>query len=254
MRWPLWAAWASQAAGGERRERPRAQGGAGTQYQLKSDRQLNSGGLRLVSQHTRHCGVSEIWGQGYGSLLCDIPHEQPRHQRHVSGNNCLKLAHPPILMRDILPALLGAAAVALLCPHAAHATVSLPAIFGDGMVLQTNNDGGFRPVVYGAAAPGEQVVVNVSAFGSAGVFITTADNVTGGWSVTLLPASTAPDQNAPFNVTVAGSSDNYARVITFSDVVFGDVFLCGGQSNMVFNVDAAFNGSTYSAQTWPLLR
>ncbi|XP_067675872.1 sialate O-acetylesterase-like [Haliotis asinina] len=55
------------------------------------------------------------------------------------------------------------------------------------------------------------------------------------WKVTLPPVS----QPGPFTITASSATET----ITLTDVLFGDVWICSGQSNMQFTVDKMFNGS-----------
>jgi len=60
------------------------------------------------------------------------------------------------------------------------------------------------------------------------------------WSVTLDPVS----DEGPFDIHVSQPSANGTLVnITLQDVLFGDVWMCSGQSNMVLSVSAIYNGS-----------
>ena len=98
----------------------------------------------------------------------------------------------------------------LLC----SATAS--SFFSDGMMLQRD-----RPVpVWGTAAPGERVEAS---FGGKSASATA--DAKGNWCVTL-PAFPASDKGRDLKV---GSR-------TIRDVIVGDVYLAGGQSNMQFPV------------------
>ncbi|NML67882.1 sialate O-acetylesterase [Hymenobacter sp. RP-2-7] len=107
-----------------------------------------------------------------------------------------------------------ALAAALASPLGARATVRLPALVGDHLVLQRN-----VPVpVWGWAAPGEQVTVtfrghSYSATPAAG----------GRWQV-MLPAMPA---GGPYTMTIQGQN-----TLTVQDILVGDVWLASGQSNM----------------------
>jgi sialate O-acetylesterase len=97
---------------------------------------------------------------------------------------------------------------------AAHATVRLPALVGDHMVVQRN-----VPVpVWGWAAPGEQVTVTFLGQTHAA---TPAAN--GRWQVAL-PATPA---GGPYVMTIKGQN-----TLTIKDILVGDVWLASGQSNM----------------------
>ena len=60
------------------------------------------------------------------------------------------------------------------------------------------------------------------------------------WSVSLDPVS----EEGPFDIHVSQPSANGTNVtITLHDVLFGDVWVCSGQSNMQFTVNMMFNAS-----------
>jgi sialate O-acetylesterase len=116
----------------------------------------------------------------------------------------------------------GSVMVGMAVP--AGAEVRLPKIFGDHMVLQRE-----RPVpVWGWAEPGEKITVR---FGGASVH-TTAD-AKGKWLLKL-PALPATAEGR--ELSIAGSN-----TLAFKDVVVGEVWLCGGQSNMDFGLGGALN-------------
>eukprot|EP01116_Phalansterium_solitarium_P004245 TRINITY_DN1518_c1_g1_i1.p1 TRINITY_DN1518_c1_g1~~TRINITY_DN1518_c1_g1_i1.p1 ORF type:complete len:697 (-),score=191.42 TRINITY_DN1518_c1_g1_i1:376-2466(-) len=62
---------------------------------------------------------------------------------------------------------------------------------------------------------------------------TTADSVTGLWSY-FLPATPA---GGPFDIVIAGVNET----VTITDVMFGDVYVCNGQSNMGIGMGFAVN-------------
>jgi sialate O-acetylesterase len=73
------------------------------------------------------------------------------------------------------------------------------------------------------------------------------------WSVTLDPVS----DEGPFDIHVSQPSANGTLVtITIRDVLFGDVWLCSGQSNMQFTVSIMFNGTEEiaNAGNYPKIR
>ena len=106
-------------------------------------------------------------------------------------------------------------AVALL-PLLLAAEVSLPKIFGNHMVLQQ----GIDLPVWGSASPGEKVTVTL---GADRVDVTA--DAAGRW-MARLPARPATGKAQTLLVSGGG------RTLVFGDVLIGEVWLLGGQSNM----------------------
>jgi sialate O-acetylesterase len=97
---------------------------------------------------------------------------------------------------------------------AAQATVRLPALVGDHMVVQRD-----APVpVWGWAAPGEPVTVTFR-----GKTYAATPAASGRWQV-LLPATPA---GGPYAMRIKGQN-----TLTIQDILVGDVWLASGQSNM----------------------
>ncbi|CAJ1065841.1 sialate O-acetylesterase [Xyrichtys novacula] len=102
--------------------------------------------------------------------------------------------------------------------------------YGDHMVLQRSPE---RAVLWGYGPEGAQVTLYLSGPRNQKA---SAVNVSAGvWKVTLDPV----EAGGPYNVTV--TTKNSKAVLM--DVLFGDVWLCGGQSNMCFNISQVFNAS-----------
>lgn len=73
------------------------------------------------------------------------------------------------------------------------------------------------------------------------------------WSVTL----DAQTEEGPFQINVTQQIANGTlETITLNDVLFGDVWLCSGQSNMQFAVNLMFNASVEieNAHNYPKVR
>ncbi|XP_076591174.1 sialate O-acetylesterase isoform X1 [Chaetodon auriga] len=103
--------------------------------------------------------------------------------------------------------------------------------YGDHMVLQRSPE---RAVLWGYGPDGAQV--NVSLSGPIKQKTSLVVTVTKGiWRVMLDPV----EAGGPYNVTAAAQSSR----ATLTDVLFGDVWLCGGQSNMYFKTSQIFNAS-----------
>lgn len=120
---------------------------------------------------------------------------------------------------------LMSAALALLAAFStAQAEVTLPAIFGEAMVIQQ----GMPAPVWGWAEPGEKVTVTF-----AGQTKTATADEKGRWQVKLdALKSDAKGQN----LTVAGGNN-----IELKDVLVGEVWICSGQSNMEWSVNNSLN-------------
>ena len=139
-------------------------------------------------------------------------------------------------MENIRMILLAAATViaATATAHGAETTFSVAGIFSDHMVLQRG-----RPVpVWGEAAPGTKVSVR---FGETSV--NAVADAKGEWCATL-PAMRARRKGDTLSVKAAGG----AGEAVFKDVLVGDVWLCGGQSNMELGFHVALGAKEEAAK------
>jgi len=118
-----------------------------------------------------------------------------------------------------------AGVVMMMSAMVAGAQVKMPALFSDHMVLQ-----GGQPVpVWGMAAPGAVVTV---AFAGQSVHATA--DAAGYWKLTLKPLQPSATA-AEMRVSAVGSD---VTILTIRDVLVGEVWVAGGQSNMAFGIDA----------------
>lgn len=104
--------------------------------------------------------------------------------------------------------------------------------YGDHMVLQKAPE---RAVLWGYGPDADTISVSLT-----GPFYQ-AQAVTvynGTWKVTLDPI----EAGGPYKVTAV--TQNTGINITLTDVLFGDVWLCGGQSNMAFTLSQVFKASS----------
>jgi sialate O-acetylesterase len=101
----------------------------------------------------------------------------------------------------------------------------LSPVFGDNMVLQRGKPNTF----WGWATPGSAVSIEVGGKSASG-----AAGPDGKWSVSF----EVPPVGGPYSVRVHGEQD-----IALQNVLVGDVWLCGGQSNMHLGVGATDNGA-----------
>ena len=125
-----------------------------------------------------------------------------------------------------------------LAGSTALATVTLPALFSNHMVLQRD----VPYTIWGKAAPEERVKISID--------IVDANIVAerdGSWKFTM-PALKA---GGPYTLTVAGAENT----ITITDVLAGEVWVASGQSNMTFPLGAAINGKEEIANAnYPQIR
>ena len=124
-------------------------------------------------------------------------------------------------------------------PASALAAPQLDPVWTDHAVIQRG-----RPImIEGSATPGERVSAALGRItGSAKA------GSDGRFSITLAARSASA---TPETLSVSDSTGT----ATVSDIVIGDVWLCSGQSNMAFTVNAGLNGyNNIQASADPLLR
>lgn len=105
----------------------------------------------------------------------------------------------------------------------ARATIHLPSVFGDNMVLQQQSE----VLIWGTADLGEKIIVKVSWDQSSHECL--ADEK-GKWGVEI----NTPQAGGPYTLSIIGSD-----TITYENVMIGEVWLCTGQSNMEFKANSA---------------
>ncbi|MEO8597266.1 MAG: sialate O-acetylesterase [Candidatus Solibacter sp.] len=98
-------------------------------------------------------------------------------------------------------------------------------IFGDNMVLQR----GKLNTIWGWSQAGDTVKVEIEASSATGTA-----GANGKWQVQIQP----PAPGGPYTVKISGK-----QIVELKDVLVGDVWLCGGQSNMQFGLRQARNGA-----------
>jgi hypothetical protein len=116
------------------------------------------------------------------------------------------------------------------------------ATLGSHMVLQRAPK---QAIVWGFTAPGSTVTTTMNSSACKDAKCTSTFEAIAGkdgtWRQTL-PATAA--SKTPYTFTFA-SSNSTAERATLTDVVFGDVYMCGGQSNMEFGMPAIANASVW---------
>jgi sialate O-acetylesterase len=98
-------------------------------------------------------------------------------------------------------------------------------IFGDNMVLQRNKPG----AIWGWSDPGDHVKVVI-----AGHTATAVAGVDRRWQAKIDP----PAAGGPYTMTITGD-----QTVELHNVLVGDIWLCGGQSNMQFALRQAQTGA-----------
>ena len=115
-----------------------------------------------------------------------------------------------------------AAALLLLCtlltPSIA-AQIRLPRLISDGVVLQRDQE----LELWGWAAPDERIRITVGE-----EKLRTRADADGNWSVTLPPHPAG----GPYTMQLRGSNE-----VTVDNILFGDVWVCSGQSNMTIPME-----------------
>jgi sialate O-acetylesterase len=110
-------------------------------------------------------------------------------------------------------------------------------IFGDNMVLQR----GKADTIWGWSDPGDKVRVEIAGKSASG--IAGADRR---WQVKVQP----PHAGGPYTMTIQGH-----QTVELHNVLVGDVWLCGGQSNMEVPLRFAKNGEEeVKAANYPQIR
>ena len=102
-----------------------------------------------------------------------------------------------------------------------QASIKLPAIVGDNMVLQR----GVKVNIWGWATKGSEILVNFNA-----KTYKTITDASGKWS-TKLDATKA---GGPYKMTIKGDSSD----LSINNILMGEVWICSGQSNMEYQLRA----------------
>lgn len=123
------------------------------------------------------------------------------------------------------PRTAAVAVAALALASLARADVRLPSILSDHMVLQANAE----VTLWGWADAGERVTLAPS-WEQRGEARSTRADERGRWRLSLR----TPGPGGPHSLRVSGEDSQ----ITITDILLGEVWLCGGQSNMEWSVNA----------------
>ena len=124
-----------------------------------------------------------------------------------------------------------------------HAEVTLPSVIGSNMVLQRDR----QVPIWGWATPGEVVTLTLSADGvPIKPPIVVAADAEGNWQ-TKLPAMAA---GGPYTLKITG-----INTVELTNVLFGEVWVCSGQSNMQWAVRVSKDSEAeIAAANYPTIR
>ena len=126
-----------------------------------------------------------------------------------------------------------------------HAEVTLPSVIGDNMVLQR----GIQIPIWGWASPGEEITITLGTEDevTASLFSTTVvADIEGNWRTKL----SAMDAGGPYILKISGSN-----TLELTNVLFGEVWICSGQSNMEWSVRASKDADAeIAAANYPNIR
>ena len=124
------------------------------------------------------------------------------------------------------------------------AGVSIPNVFGNNMVLQRD----MPAPIWGWSSPNEALTITVlrqDVEGEVDTYIVKADEK-GNWRTTLK----ATPAGGPYKIEISGEN-----TIELSDVLFGEVWVCSGQSNMAWSVNQSNNSQEEIASAnYPTIR
>ena len=122
----------------------------------------------------------------------------------------------------------------------ANSDLSMPAVFGSGMVLQ---QGSYAPI-WGTAVPNKRVRVAID-----GIRESTRADESGHWRIDIPTANVSP--GGPHILQVKSKGET----ILFDNVLFGEVWVCSGQSNMEWPMTRARDPETeIAAANYPNIR
>ena len=154
------------------------------------------------------------------------------------GRDPRRVVHSCVLICFIIAGLLLCSSSRSLAEDApAKKPPFLSTIFGDNMVLQR----GKANTIWGWSDPGDQVRVEIAGKTASGVA-----GADGRWQAKIQP----PKVGGPYTMTIKGH-----QTVELHNLLVGDVWLCGGQSNMQVPLRFARNGEDeVKAANYPQIR
>ena len=105
--------------------------------------------------------------------------------------------------------------------------------------MQTTEEGGHSPVIFGQSNASSLIHITIKGT----LNLTTAADSKGNWRVTV---KETPSNPGPYNISIVEyppSGDSPLDTFNMSDIFFGDVYFCSGQSNMAFTMHGIWNAT-----------
>lgn len=119
-----------------------------------------------------------------------------------------------------------------------NAAIKLPRIFSDNMILQRDT----IVNIWGWADKSEKIELLFN-----GQKLTTKADASGNWNIKLIPMK----YGGPYTMQIKGKNN----IINISNILIGDVWLCSGQSNMEWRVNAVNNAmQEMENANYPMIR
>jgi len=119
-------------------------------------------------------------------------------------------------MRKLYAIIVFQLCILLTTAELLNAQLTLPAVFGDNMVLQQQTNA----AIWGKADPGSRVSIKTSWNNKSYSARTGSD---GNWKTSF----STPSAGGPYSITVSSGTTR-----TFRNIMIGEVWICSGQSNM----------------------
>lgn len=178
----------------------------------------------IFHDHPRFKSGTRDW---FWQIQALIPQIAATNKTNLIDFHSPLYAHPDLFPDALHPNAEGASVLAKTVYQKItgdYGGLQLSLVFASGMVMQR-----YQPVTfYGSADAGEKISVTFN-----GITKKDVADKNGQWKVQF----SAMKEGGPYKATVAAPS----RTVVLEDILIGEVWLCAGQSNMDFPLQAAVN-------------
>lgn len=191
----------------------------------------------IFSGHTRFLSGTRDWYQAIALLIPKIA--KNNQVKLININEQLK-SRIDLFEDNVHPNIEGATIIAKQVNQAIQGIVqplSVKATFGDHMILQRNRE---NPII-GKVSSNKKVTLTFNHK----TYQTQSDE-NGDWSI-LLPKRSA---GGPYDIQIKAEHED----LKIKDILFGDVYLASGQSNMAFELKKALKGDSLIQINTPQIR